>query len=80
MMRRKNLSRPLRKEGKPLKSDDPGKIDLATEKITAVSHKLAELMYKKQQEEASAGAGEGGAEGQAPGAGKLDLRRRRYRR
>ena len=48
-----------------LKSDDPGKIDLATEKITAVSHKLAELMYKKQQEEASQGTGEGEQEGPA---------------
>ena len=64
------MSRPLRKEGEALKSDDPGKIDVATEKITAVSHKLAELMYKKQQEEAAAqGAGEGGQEGSASGQG-----------
>jgi len=46
-------------EGKEaLKSDDPGKIDLATEKITAVSHKLAELMYKKQQEESTQSSGQ----------------------
>jgi len=63
---KKELEQALEEGREALKSDDVGKIDLATEKITAVSHKLAELMYKKQQEEASAGAGEGGAEGQAP--------------
>jgi len=63
---KKELEQALEEGREALKSDDSGKIDLATEKITAVSHKLAELMYKKQQEEAaSAGAGEGGAEGQA---------------
>ena len=62
---KKELEQALEEGKEALKSDDPGKIDLATERITAVSHKLAELMYKKQQEEASAGAGEGGAESQA---------------
>ena len=62
---KKELEQALEEGREALKSDDPGKIDLATERITAVSHKLAELMYKKQQEEASAGAGEGGAEDQA---------------
>ena len=61
---KKDLEQALEEGREALKSDDSAKIDLATEKITAVSHKLAELMYKKQQEEASAGAGEGGAEGQ----------------
>ena len=59
---KKDLEQALEEGREALKSDDPGKIDPATERITAVSHKLAELMYKKQQEEASAGAGEGGAE------------------
>ena len=62
---KKELEQALEEGREALKSDDPGKIDPATERITAVSHKLAELMYKKQQEEASADAGEGGAEGQA---------------
>ena len=62
---KKELEQALEEGREALKSDDPGKIDPATERITAVSHKLAELMYKKQQEEASAGAGEDGAEGQA---------------
>ncbi len=63
---KKELEQALEEGREALKSDDPGKIDQATEKITAVSHKLAELMYKKQQEEAAAqGAGEGGTEGQA---------------
>ena len=62
---KKELEQALEEGKEALKSDDPGKIDPATERITAVSHKLAELMYKKQQEEASAGAGEGGAEDQA---------------
>ena len=62
---KKELEQALEEGREALKSDDPGKIDPATERITAVSHKLAELMYKKQQEEASAGAGEGGAENQA---------------
>ncbi len=61
---KKDLEQALEEGREALKSDDLGKIDLATEKITAVSHKLAELMYKKQQEEASAGAGESGEEGQ----------------
>lgn len=61
---KKELEQALEEGREALKSDDPGKIDQATEKITAVSHKLAELMYKKQQEEAAAGAGEGGAEDQ----------------
>ena len=63
---RKELEQALEEGREALKSDDPGKIDLATERITTVSHKLAELMYKKQQEEASAGTGESGAEEQAP--------------
>ena len=62
---KKELEQALEEGREALKSDDPGKIDLATERITAVSHKLAELMYKKQQEEASQSAGEGEAEGQA---------------
>ena len=62
---KKELEQALEEGREALKSDDPGKIDPATERITAVSHKLAELMYKKQQEEASAGAGDGGAEDQA---------------
>ena len=62
---KKELEQALEEGREALKSDDPGKIDVATEKITAVSHKLAELMYKKQQEEASAGAGEGGEENPA---------------
>ena len=62
---KKELEQALEEGREALKSDDLGKIDLATEKITAVSHKLAELMYKKQQEEAAAGAGEDGTEGQA---------------
>ena len=62
---KKDLEQALEEGREALKSDDSGKIDQATEKITAVSHKLAELMYKKQQEEAAAGAGEGEAEGQA---------------
>ena len=62
---KKELEQALEEGREALKSDDPGKIDRATEKITVVSHKLAELMYKKQQEEAAQGAGEGGAEGQA---------------
>ena len=52
---KKELEQALEEGREALKSDDPGKIDPATERITAVSHKLAELMYKKQQEEASAG-------------------------
>ena len=59
---KKELEQALEEGREALKSDDPGKIDVATEKITAVSHKLAELMYKKQQEEASQSAGEGGQE------------------
>ena len=60
---KKELEQALEEGREALKSDDPGRIDLATEKITAVSHKLAELMYKKQQEEASQDAGEGGQKG-----------------
>ena len=59
------LQQALEEGREALKSDDPSRIDLATEKITAVSHKLAELMYKKQQEEASTGASEDGQESSA---------------
>ena len=45
--RKKELEQALEEGREALKSDDPGKIDPATERITAVSHKLAELMYKK---------------------------------
>ena len=62
---KKELEQALEEGREALKSDDPGKIDLATERITAVSHKLAELMYKKQQEESAQGAGEGDTGGQA---------------
>ena len=61
---KKDLEQALEEGREALKSDDSGKIDQATEKITTVSHKLAELMYKKQQEEAAQGAGEGGQESQ----------------
>ncbi len=43
-----------------VKTDDPAQIDAATEKITQASHKLAELMYKEQQEQGA------GAEGEQP--------------
>ena len=79
-MRKRNSSKALEEGREALKSDDPGKIDLATEKITAVSHKLAELMYKKQQEEAAQSAGEGGEESPGVRAGKFHLGRRRDRR
>ncbi|MCY4262874.1 MAG: molecular chaperone DnaK [Candidatus Dadabacteria bacterium] len=63
---KKDLEQALEEGREALKSDDLNRIDQATEKITAVSHKLAELMYKKQQEEAAAqGAGEGGQEDSA---------------
>ena len=64
---KKDLEQALEEGREALKSDDPGKIDAATEKITAVSHKLAELMYKKQQEEAAQGGGEGGQQDSASG-------------
>ena len=66
---KKELEQALEEGREALKSDDPGRIDQATEKITAVSHKLAELMYKKQQEEAAAGAGGSGAESPDSGQG-----------
>ena len=66
---KKDLEQALEEGREALKSDDLSKIDLVTEKITAVSHKLAELMYKKQQEEAAQGAGEGEQEDSASGQG-----------
>ena len=41
-----------------VKSDDTAQIDAATEKITQASHKLAELMYKEQQEQGAQAEGE----------------------
>lgn len=58
---RKELEQSLSEGKEALKSDDQAGIERATEKITAVSHKLAELVYKKQQEEAA------GADAQAAG-------------
>ncbi|MXV73887.1 molecular chaperone DnaK [Candidatus Poribacteria bacterium] len=66
---KKELEQALEEGREALKSDDLSKIDLATEKITAVSHKLAELMYKKQQEEAAQDAEDGGQESSASGQG-----------
>lgn len=54
---KKELEESLREGKDALGSDDMDRIDAATEKITSVSHKLAELVYKKQQEEASTHGG-----------------------
>lgn len=63
---RKELEQSLSEGKEALKSDDQAGIERATEKITAVSHKLAELVYKKQQEEAA------GADAQAAGDAPAD--------
>ena len=47
---KKELEEALAYGKETLKSDDLSKIDDATEKITAASHKLAEMMYKQQAE------------------------------
>jgi len=47
---KKELEEALAYGKEKLKSDDLSKIDDATEKITAASHKLAEMMYKQQAE------------------------------
>ena len=65
---RKELEQSLSEGKEALKSDDQAKIDQATEKITAVSHKLAELVYKKQQEEAAGVDAQ--ADGDAPAEGE----------
>ena len=41
-----------------VKTDDTAQIEAATEKITQASHKLAELMYKEQQEQGAPEEGE----------------------
>ena len=54
---------------KALEGDDVEEIKAATEKLTAASHKLAELMYSQtSQEQGGAGAAGAGAAG-AAGAG-----------
>ena len=57
---KKELQDALEAGKEAVKSDDTAQIDAATEKITQASHKLAELMYKEQQEQA------GDAEGAQP--------------
>ena len=74
---KKELEQSLSEGQEALKSDDQGRIDQATEKITAVSHKLAELMYKKQQEEGASGDPDAardaaGREGSASGDDVID--------
>ena len=66
---KKELEQALEEGREALKSDDPGKIDPATERITAVSHKLAELMYKKQQEEPPRAPGRAGLRAKPPSRG-----------
>ena len=77
---KKELEQALEEGREALKSDDPGKIDLATERITAVSHKLAEIDVQK-----AAGRGLRGCRGGRSGksrvrAGEFHLWRRRDRR
>ena len=50
---KKELQDALETGREAVKSDDIAQIDAATEKITQASHKLAEIMYKEQQEQAT---------------------------
>jgi len=55
---KKELEDALESGRESLKTEDAALIDAATEKITQASHKLAELMYKEQQEQGAAPEGE----------------------
>jgi len=55
---KKELEDALESGREAVKTDDTAQIDAATEKITQASHKLAELIYKEQQEQGSAAEGE----------------------
>ncbi len=48
---KKELQEALEVGREAVKTDDTAQIDAATEKITQASHKLAEIMYKEQQEQ-----------------------------
>lgn len=48
---KKELQEALEVGREAVKTDDIAQIDAATEKITQASHKLAEIMYKEQQEQ-----------------------------
>jgi molecular chaperone DnaK len=50
-----------------LNSNDRQQMDQARERLTQVSHKLAEQMYKAAQPQGTAGAGPGAGPGPAPG-------------
>jgi len=55
---KKELQDALESGKEAVKTDDTALIDAATEKITAASHKLAEIMYKEQQEQGAEAEGE----------------------
>ena len=55
---KKELQDALEAGKEAVKTDDTSQIDAATEKITQASHKLAELMYKEQQEQGAEAEGE----------------------
>ena len=53
-VKEKELEDALESGREALKTDDTAQIDAATETITQASHKLAELMYKEQEEQGAA--------------------------
>jgi molecular chaperone DnaK len=60
------LERALADAKKALEGDDAAAMDQAAERLTKASHKLAEVMYRQQQQ----GGGAGPTPGGAPGAGQ----------
>jgi len=65
----KDIEAALAETKKAMSEGDAVKLNAATDKLTAVSHKLAEAMYKSSQQPAGGDAGQSGTAGNgAPGA------------
>jgi molecular chaperone DnaK len=66
----KNIEAAIEETRKAMNENDADKLNAATDKLTAASHKLAEAMYKSSsQPGAGPGAGPGGPSADANGAG-----------
>jgi molecular chaperone DnaK len=62
------MERALADAKKALESGNAAEMEAATDRLTRVSHKLAEVMYRQQAPGATAGAAAGGPGGGAAGA------------
>jgi molecular chaperone DnaK len=71
----KNIEEAIEETKKAISAGDTDKLNQATDKLTAASHKLAEAMYKASQPGSGPGAGPTGSDG-AAGAGPSEEKKK----